>query len=86
MKKAVALTYLRGKDSAPKISAKGQGSLAEKILELAEKHGIEIRRDKALLDALFRLDVNTEIPEELYEVVAEILAFVYRMNSLKSRA
>jgi flagellar biosynthesis protein len=81
--KAVALRYKRGKDQAPKLTAKGQGKLAEKIMAIARIHNIPIREDKALLDALYRLDINKEIPEELYQVVAEILAFVYRMNRLK---
>jgi len=82
--KAVALRYKRGKDQAPKLTAKGQGKLAEKIMAIARTHNIPIREDKTLLDALYRLDINKEIPEELYQVVAEILAFVYRMNRLKN--
>ncbi len=82
-KKTVAVRYERGKDNAPKVTAKGQGELAEKILELARKNGIPIREDKALLDALYVMEINEEIPEELYQAVAEVLAFVYRMNSLR---
>ncbi|MCD6570804.1 MAG: EscU/YscU/HrcU family type III secretion system export apparatus switch protein [Deltaproteobacteria bacterium] len=81
--KAIALRYKRGKDTSPKVTAKGQGKLAEKILAIARTHDIPVKEDKALLDALYRLDINEEIPEELYQVVAEILAFVYRMNRLK---
>ncbi|MBN2297125.1 MAG: EscU/YscU/HrcU family type III secretion system export apparatus switch protein [Deltaproteobacteria bacterium] len=81
--KAVALRYNRGQDTAPKITAKGRGSIAEKILAIARENNIPIKQDKALLDALYRLDINEEIPEELYRVVAEVLAFVYRMNRLK---
>lgn len=81
--KAVALKYERGKDRAPKVTAKGRGQIAEKILELARQHGIAIEKDSTLLDALYRLEINEEIPEDLYQVVAEILAFVYRMNALK---
>jgi flagellar biosynthesis protein len=81
--KAVALKYERGKDRAPKVTAKGRGEVAEKILALAREHGITVQKDSTLLDALYRLDINEEIPEELYKVVAEILAFVYRMNRLR---
>jgi flagellar biosynthesis protein len=84
--KAVAMQYQRGKDSAPKVTAKGQGKLAEKILALAREHHIPIHKDKALLEALYRLDLNEEIPEELYQVVAEVLAFIYRMNRLRADA
>ncbi len=82
-RKAVALKYERGKDLAPKVTAKGRGDVAERILALAREHGVAIQKDSTLLDALYRLDLNEEIPEELYTVVAEILAFVYRMNRLK---
>jgi flagellar biosynthesis protein len=81
--KAVALKYERGKDRAPKVTAKGRGQVAEKILALARQNGVAIEKDTTLLEALYRLDINEEIPEELYKVVAEILAFVYRMNRLK---
>ncbi len=80
--KAVALGYVRGKDAAPRVKAKGRGKLAERILAIARASGIPIKEDKALVDALYRLDINEEIPEALYRVVAEILAFIYRMNNL----
>ena len=83
-KKAIALEYERGKDVAPKVTAKGRGAVAEKILALAREHGVPIEKDTTLLQALYRLDLNEEIPEELYQVVAEILAFIYRMNALKN--
>ena len=78
--KAVALTYGRGKDKAPRVTAKGRGALAEKILALARRHVVPIEKDSTLLEALYRLEINEEIPEELYKVVAEVLAFIYRMN------
>ena len=83
IKKAVALKYERGKDAAPKLVAKGRGPLAEKILALARQNKIPIEQDSTLMEALYRLDINEEIPEELYQVVAELLAFIYRMNALK---
>jgi flagellar biosynthesis protein len=81
--KAVSLKYERGLDRAPRVTAKGRGELARKILALAREHGVPIEKDTALLDALYRLDINEQIPEELYRVVAEVLAFVYRMNSAR---
>ncbi len=78
--RAVALKYERGKAPAPKVTAKGRGLVAEKILAIARENHIPVRQDKLLLDALYKLDINEEIPEELYRVIAEILAFVYRMN------
>jgi len=82
-RKAVALKYERGKDAAPKVTAKGRGAVADKILALAREHGIPIEKDSTLMEALYRLDLNEQIPEELYQIVAEILAFIYRMNALK---
>ena len=80
IKKAVALRYRAGQDEAPKVAAKGQGRLADKILALAREHGIPIKEDPDLVEVLARLEVDQEIPAELYMVVAEILAFVYRSN------
>jgi flagellar biosynthesis protein len=83
IKKAIALKYERGKDAAPKVTAKGRGAVADKILALARENQIPIEQDSTLMEALYRLDINEEIPEELYQVVAELLAFIYRMNKLK---
>ena len=82
-KQAVALKYKRGVDPAPKLVAKGRGAVAEKILELARKHNVPIQQDQALVNALYVLDLNESIPEDLYKAVAEVLAFVYRMNGLR---
>jgi flagellar biosynthesis protein len=70
IKKAVALKYDRGKDMAPKVMAKGRGTVADKILALARENRIPIEQDSTLMEALYRLDINEEIPEELYKVVA----------------
>jgi flagellar biosynthesis protein len=78
---AVALRYKPEKDRAPKLVAKGQAYLAEKILELARQHHILVRDDKNLLQILSRLDLNQEIPTEVYKAVAEILAFIYRLSN-----
>lgn len=81
IKKAVALKYNREKDTAPRVTAKGTGLIAEKILELAEKEGIPVSEDPDLVAALAQLDFYDEIPQELYQAVAEILAFAYRVNN-----
>ena len=80
LKKAVALSYKPDQDQAPKVSAKGAGTIAEKILALAKEHDIPIKEDPDLVEILAKLEVNQEIPPELYTVVAEILAFVHRSN------
>lgn len=79
-KKAVALRYDAKKDVAPRVVAKGERLLAERIIEIASQHGVYVHEDPDLVEALVKLDVDTRIPEELYRAVAEILAFVYRLN------
>ena len=80
-KKAVALGYDEKKDSAPKVIAKGKGLIAERIIELARKHGIYTYSDPDLVEVLSAVEIDTEIPREMYRAVAEVLAFVYRLNS-----
>jgi flagellar biosynthesis protein len=81
LQKAVALKYVPKQDRAPRVTAKGSGVLADKIIQLAHEHGIPIKEDPALMEVLSQLDFYQEIPPSVYTVVAEILAFVYSMNS-----
>ena len=78
--KAIALKYDQEKDKAPKVVAKGRGEMAEKILEVAAAHNVPLYEDKNLIQILEALDLETEIPPELYRAVAEVLAFIYRLN------
>jgi len=78
--KAVALKYEKEKDAAPRIVAKGRGFVAQKIIETARAHGVPLYEDKNLVQVLEALDLETEIPTELYRAVAEVLAFIYRLN------
>jgi flagellar biosynthesis protein len=78
-RQAVALRYAPNKDAAPKLVAKGRSYLAEKIIELARENHVPIRHDKNLVQILSRLDLEAEIPQEVYKAVAEILAFIYRL-------
>jgi len=78
-KTAVALRYLK-EDSAPRIIASGHGKIAQKIIEIAQENDIPIYEDPEVVEMLARLEVGIEIPSELYEVVAEILAFVYSLD------
>ena len=80
-RKAVAVKYDAESQAAPKIVAKGSGYLAERIIELAEEHGVHIHEDPDLTAVLSKLDVNTEIPEDLYRAIAQILAYVYQLNN-----
>ena len=85
IKKAAALKYDQTKDKAPRVTAKGSGLLAEKIIELARKEGIPISEDPDLVGALIQLDFQEEIPPELYRAVAEILSFAYMLNRRMNR-
>jgi flagellar biosynthesis protein len=78
---AAAIKYDNQKDAAPKVIAKGRGAIAEKIIELAKKNNVEIKSDPALVQILSKLDIDEQIPVELYKAVAEILAFVYSANN-----
>ena len=79
-KKAAALHYDQMKGGAPQVVAKGRGKMAERIMALAREHDIPMVEDRNLVQMLEALDLNTEIPPELYQAVAEVLVFVYRLN------
>lgn len=79
-KKAIALLYRPGEDKAPSVVAKGKGLLAEQIMAIAREHKIPLTRDEQLVEILSTLDLYEEIPQELYQAVAETLAFVYRLT------
>ncbi len=78
--KAVALKYDQKKDRAPRVIAKGRGNIAEKIIDIAKENNVPLYEDKNLIQILEALDLETEIPSELYRAVAEVLAFIYRLN------
>lgn len=83
-KQAVALSY-DVEDGAPKVLAAGQGYLAEKIMEKAAQEDIPLYQDEMLVSSLLKLDIGDLIPPELYEVVAEILVYVDKMEHLKEK-
>ena len=80
-KKAVALRYDAERDNSPRVVAKGAGAIAERIIELAREAGVPVREESDLVEVLSRLELNEEIPPDTYIIVAEILAWVYRINS-----
>ena len=84
--RAVALKYRQAKDRAPRVVASGKGGVAKKIIELAREHGIYIHDDPDLVEVLSQLDLNEEIPPDLYIVVSELLAFVYALNKKTDKA
>jgi flagellar biosynthesis protein len=80
---AIALRYERsvpGASAAPRIVAKGGGWLAERIVALASEHGVPIREDRDLVALLSAVELGDEIPPQMYAVVAELLAWLYRCN------
>lgn len=77
---AVALGYDMEKQNAPKVLAKGQGHVAEKIIQIALDQGIEIRQDSDLIQILKAVDIDSEIPIEAFSAVAEIISYIYQQN------
>ncbi|MBQ7561654.1 MAG: EscU/YscU/HrcU family type III secretion system export apparatus switch protein [Synergistaceae bacterium] len=78
--KAVAIKYDNQKMAAPSVVAKGEGFIAQKIIERAIEADVPIVEDAALVSALISLELGEEIPAELYEVVARVLAWVYKLD------
>jgi type III secretion protein U len=81
---AVALRYDEKTMEAPEITAKGQEQLAEKMIGLARRFGVPVIRNVPLAHNLYRLDIDTQIPEELYDAVAEILTWAYDLTQRES--
>ena len=75
---AVALHYDRS--GAPRVVAKGRGSIGEKIIEVARAHGVPIEENEVLAGALSHVELGDEIPAELYKAVAEVLIFLLRLS------
>ncbi|WP_462111483.1 FlhB-like flagellar biosynthesis protein [Campylobacter concisus] len=82
-KKAVALGYNRSQDNAPKVLASGAGEIANKIINLAKEHDIPIKEDPDLIEILSKVEVDQEIPPNLYKAVAEIFSFLYKITNKK---
>jgi flagellar biosynthesis protein len=83
---AVALKYDKEKDNAPRVVAKGMRLRAEKIREIARQYNIPFMRNTTLAGALYRVEVGQEVPEELYDAVAEVLNFVYSLQQQEQAA
>ncbi len=80
IKSAVALRYDKDKDAAPTVVAAGRGWIAEKILDMARDNGVHIHQDRNMAESLMVLKPGEEIPVEMYEAVATILAFVFQAD------
>jgi len=82
---AIALNYDRGSKGAPRLVAKGADEVAGRIRDLARAHNIPIIANPPLARALFRVEIDTEIPAEHFKAVAEIIAYVWRMRGRAGR-
>lgn len=80
LKKAVALKYTPGQSEAPVVVAKGQGAVADMILQRAKENGVAVQEDAALVEVLSKLDLDQQIPPDLYHLVAEILSYIYQSD------
>ncbi len=80
IKKAAALNYDQARNMAPRVVAKGKGYIAEQIIRVARESDVPLLEDRNLANVLEALELETEIPPELYRAVAEVLVFIYRLN------
>lgn len=81
---AVALQYNEN-HNAPKVVAKGKGHIAENIVQAAKQNAVPVYQNKTLAGLLMAVDIDREIPPDLYTAVAEVLAYVYRMDQKARR-
>lgn len=80
VKKAAALKYDQAKNMAPRVVAKGKGHIAEQIIQVARENDVPLIEDRNLANVLEAMELESEIPAELYRAVAEVLVFIYRLN------
>ena len=79
-RRAVAVRYRGVEANAPELTAKGAGTLAERLIQGALDAGVPVREDQFLVEVLSRLDLGVEIPPETYEAMAALLAEIYRID------
>ncbi|WP_316857951.1 EscU/YscU/HrcU family type III secretion system export apparatus switch protein [uncultured Cohaesibacter sp.] len=85
-KLAVALQYDQGTDLAPRVTAKGRGETAERIIELAREHGVVVEGDPALAEALSQVELDDYVPEHLFTAVAVVISYVMRAAEKKRKS
>ncbi len=78
--KAVALKYEQTKDNAPKVTAKGEGKTAQKIIQIAKESGVTLKKDENLVELLSKIELDAEVPPEMYAAVAEVFSFLYKIT------
>ena len=84
IKKAIALKYDINTDNAPTLVAKGKGETAKNIIKIAKENHLPIQKDEDLVELLTKIDVDKEIPENMYKAIAEVFSFIYDLTK-KSR-
>jgi flagellar biosynthesis protein len=80
MKRAAAIKYDQAKNMAPRVVAKGKGFIAEQIIQVARENDVPLHDDPNLANVLEAMELESEIPADLYRAVAEVLVFIYRLN------
>ncbi len=81
IQKAVALSYEETTNNAPKVVASGKGKIASNIIKIAKDNDLPIRKDEDLVELLSKLDIDKEIPPNMYKAVAEIFSFIYDITN-----
>ncbi|MDQ7043173.1 MAG: EscU/YscU/HrcU family type III secretion system export apparatus switch protein [Sulfurimonas sp.] len=79
--KAVALKYDKESNQAPKLTAKGEGFTAQNIIKIAKLHEIPIKKDEDLVEMLSKLEIDREVPAEMYKAIAEVFSYVYKLTN-----
>ena len=80
LQEAVAIRYDRDRENAPRVVAKGKGFVAEQLLMIARRHAVPVYQNQSVTQLLMAVELDREIPPELYQAVANVLAYVYRMD------
>lgn len=80
LKQAVVIRYDKDQDMAPRVTAKGRGYVADHIISLGKQHSVPLYQNKTLTSMLMAIEIDKEIPPELYSAIAEVLAYIYRLD------
>jgi len=78
--KAVALKYNKEKNRAPLVTAKGEGRTARKIIKIAQESGVALKKDEDLVELLSKIELDQEVPPQMYKAVAEVFSFLYKIT------
>ena len=78
--KAIALKYDDKNDTAPKVTAKGEGKIAKTIISLAKENDIPIKKDEDLVEMLSKVELDREVPQQMYKAIAEVFSFIYNLT------